>query len=555
MTVLLFADRVQETTITTGSGTVTLAGAVPAYRAFSTAFSDGDSVRYVIVGGAEWEVGEGIYTGGTLSRVTVFTSSNANALVVFSAGSKYVWCDIPAATFSNLGAGQTTGVLFRDASENLGVSTAFTVDDAGTSQVLQVISPGQTTVMRGIYYSGSAVLGANIVMQKARGSAASPTKVLSGDIISSFIGRGYHEDGTPGFAPSTNGLQIVAEQDFTATTSGTAIIFTLAKLNTATGAEVYRVSGSGFQTVTCKALASGSVGIAKWTGAAHTAQTASTELNDWLLDGSAILQFATGNITTERQNLIKARTYAFVGASTITDTATLAIDKAPVAGTNATLTRAYSFWCQAGLARFDGNITFAGSGAATVGHLRAATGAQVHLAQRNSGGTVDLSLLEIDASDNLWVGGDAALTSTKTVPQLNLSAQTSGSFWVGTAEQIRLDGTLVNVRVPQVGYAAANSVWGAVDGQVTVAVSTTDVTLTAAQYSRKMQKFTGAPLATRTITYPAPADGDHSYVRHLQGAQTVSPLTISTGTGTTAVLAAGVAHTYQFTPDGVLLLT
>ena len=54
----LYADRVQETTTTTGTGTVTLAGAVSGYRTFTSALADGDRVRYTIALGTEWETGD-----------------------------------------------------------------------------------------------------------------------------------------------------------------------------------------------------------------------------------------------------------------------------------------------------------------------------------------------------------------------------------------------------------------------------------------------------------------------------------------------------------------
>jgi hypothetical protein len=94
---LLFADRIQETTTTTGTGTVTLAGAVTGYRAFSVV-GDGNTCFYCITDASNWEVGQGTYTlsGTTLSRDTVFASSNSNALVSFGAGSKLVFLDNPA---------------------------------------------------------------------------------------------------------------------------------------------------------------------------------------------------------------------------------------------------------------------------------------------------------------------------------------------------------------------------------------------------------------------------------------------------------------------------
>jgi hypothetical protein len=95
---LVLADRVQETTTTTGTGTVTLAGAVSGFQTFS-AVGDGNSTYYTIAGGSEWEVGIGTYTasGTTLSRTTVISSSNSGSLVTFSAGTKNVFVTYPAA--------------------------------------------------------------------------------------------------------------------------------------------------------------------------------------------------------------------------------------------------------------------------------------------------------------------------------------------------------------------------------------------------------------------------------------------------------------------------
>lgn len=94
---LIYKDRVQETTTTTGTGTLTLAGAVSGMRTFAE-IGDGNTCHYTIELGAEWEVGLGTYTtsGTTLSRNVVLASSNAGALVNFSAGSKKVFNVVPA---------------------------------------------------------------------------------------------------------------------------------------------------------------------------------------------------------------------------------------------------------------------------------------------------------------------------------------------------------------------------------------------------------------------------------------------------------------------------
>ena len=113
---LVVKDRVQETTTTTGTGTVTLAGAVSGFQSFS-AIGNGNTTYYAIVGTTEWELGIGTYTssGTTLSRDTVLSSSNSGSLVNFSAGSKNVFCTYPAerSVFA-LGAGvnSNTGSIY-----------------------------------------------------------------------------------------------------------------------------------------------------------------------------------------------------------------------------------------------------------------------------------------------------------------------------------------------------------------------------------------------------------------------------------------------------------
>ena len=88
--------------------------------------------------------------------------------------------------------------------------------------------------------------------------------------------------------------------------------------------------------------------------AAHTNLTASAEVPDTNFNLSATKTWATGAITTQRDFLVQARTYAFAAASTVTTAATLAITNAPQVGANATITNAYALWTQAGATQLDG---------------------------------------------------------------------------------------------------------------------------------------------------------------------------------------------------------
>ena len=107
-----FANRVRETSTATGSGAISLGGAVAGYRTFVAGVGGGTAtVPYAIVGRAgeacegEWEIGFCTVTAGvpdTISRDTVESSSNADALVTFSAGVKDVFITAPASLLNLL---------------------------------------------------------------------------------------------------------------------------------------------------------------------------------------------------------------------------------------------------------------------------------------------------------------------------------------------------------------------------------------------------------------------------------------------------------------------
>ena len=95
---LVVNDRVKETSTTTGTGSFTLDGAVTGFETFSSAIGNTNTTYYAIAlqGGSEFEVGLGTVSAGVISRDTVLSSSNSDALVNFSAGTKDVFCTLPA---------------------------------------------------------------------------------------------------------------------------------------------------------------------------------------------------------------------------------------------------------------------------------------------------------------------------------------------------------------------------------------------------------------------------------------------------------------------------
>ena len=91
-------DRVKETSTTTGLGTFTLDGAVIGFETFSSAIGNTSLTYYTIhtQNAAQFEVGIGTVGAGTLARTSVISSSNSDAAVDFSAGTKDVFCTMPA---------------------------------------------------------------------------------------------------------------------------------------------------------------------------------------------------------------------------------------------------------------------------------------------------------------------------------------------------------------------------------------------------------------------------------------------------------------------------
>lgn len=162
-----FADRVKDTTTTTGAGTITLANSAPArFRTFSAPFAVGTTkISYTIEGqsGSEWETGIGtLLTSSTLSRDTVESSSNSGALVNFSAGTKDVYCSLTAKAVVNAGGGSlqvvaTSSLCTSDADLAIGSATFGTDQVAKLQSILDLAANGPLLVIWDGAYSVGAV--------------------------------------------------------------------------------------------------------------------------------------------------------------------------------------------------------------------------------------------------------------------------------------------------------------------------------------------------------------------------------------------------------------
>jgi hypothetical protein len=212
-------DRVKETTTTTGTGTIDLAGAETGFQTFVDGVGNGHETYYVIVDSntGDYEVGVGTITDAatdTLSRDTVISSSNAGALVNFGAGSKDVFCSLPS----------ERAVIIDDAS-NVEVTaniTATSFDGSGAA----LTSLNASNVSSGTL--PNARLDAQL--QDIAGLATTSGKIIQGD-GANFVLSAYTiptSDGTTGQVLTTNGSGAVTFQtptvgDITAVTAGSGL--------------------------------------------------------------------------------------------------------------------------------------------------------------------------------------------------------------------------------------------------------------------------------------------------------------------------------------------
>ena len=124
---LVFNDRVKETSVTTGTGTLTLDGAVQGFETFSSAIGNSNTTYYAIElpGTTEFEVGRGTVSAGQLARTQVISSSNSDSPVDFSAGTKIVFCTLPASK-----------AVIKDASGNIPIDANKTIEFGDSGETI-----------------------------------------------------------------------------------------------------------------------------------------------------------------------------------------------------------------------------------------------------------------------------------------------------------------------------------------------------------------------------------------------------------------------------------
>ena len=174
---LVINDRVKETTTTTGTGTVSLGGAVTGFETFAAGIGNSNTVYYCIAhqDQAEFEVGLGTLDGDSsdLARTTIISSSNSDSAVDFSSGTKDVFCTIPASK-----------LIFEDANNDVTIGRNLTVTGdltiSGDDLTLTTNTSGAALISDGTNFNPVAISGdLTIATNGAASLAAAQTNITS----------------------------------------------------------------------------------------------------------------------------------------------------------------------------------------------------------------------------------------------------------------------------------------------------------------------------------------------------------------------------------------
>jgi len=170
---LVINDRVKETTTTTGTGAVSLAGAVTGFETFAAGVGNSNTTYYAIVHQTanEFEVGLGTLDSDSsdLTRTTVISSSNSDSAVDFAAGTKDVFCTIPASK-----------LIFEDASNDVTIGRNLTVTGdltiTGDDLTMNTNTSGAALIGDGTNFNPVAISGD--ISIAANGTAAIGSGVI-----------------------------------------------------------------------------------------------------------------------------------------------------------------------------------------------------------------------------------------------------------------------------------------------------------------------------------------------------------------------------------------
>jgi hypothetical protein len=294
------------------------------------------------------------------------TLSYASASTITDAATQ--WISGGPVAGSNATLTRSSGLLIASAAVGAGTTTGIG---------LQCIAPTGATNNYAALFSGTVLLSAGT-------TTAAPLQLTSGTSLTSPVACAIETTTDDLFFTITTGTarkRLLMADPVGGLTSG-RVPFATTNGRLTDDASLAYGTATGL-SLTQAVSTTGSPNALVVAGGAHTTLTASTEAVDVNINLARTVQFATGALATQRAVVYQAPTYAFVGASTITNAATVAIAGAPVKGTNATITNTHALLIQAGA-----TSTAAASYGLTV---NAQTGGTANYAAQFIGGNVGVA--------------------------------------------------------------------------------------------------------------------------------------------------------------------
>ena len=317
---LVVYDRVQETTATTGTGTITLSGAVAGYQSFAVV-GNGNTTFYCIVNSSAWEVGIGTYTssGTTLARTTVLSNSNGNTSPITLSGASNVFVTYPA-------------------------SKSINYDASGVATIGSILGYSDTGIVASF---ASTVAGYNqvIIQNKSSSSSASSNFNVSNDAATATTG--YAElginsstfSGTGSFNIAGASYLASASTDLTIGTYGAYNVHFVTNSNTTDAMTIYNSGGvslGGYADPGIGTLYANNVylGFTTITAAAGTTVLTNSSSGWQQVVGTTTQTIQLPNATTLYKGLAYTIANNSTGSVTIKDSASTTLDTTVTGGTS-----------------------------------------------------------------------------------------------------------------------------------------------------------------------------------------------------------------------------
>ena len=195
---LILSDRVKETTTTTGTGTYTLGGAVVGFESFAS-IGNSNTTYYCCTNGTDFEVGIGTYTssGTTLARTTILQSSNSDSAVNWSAGTKEIFCTLPAEKS-----------VFKDANDNINIADNKQIK-FGDSDDLQIFHNGNNSFIKD-FGTGALILQTNDLKVHNAGLTDMMIRAIQGNQVELYYDNGKKFETTSTGATVTGNLELTS---------------------------------------------------------------------------------------------------------------------------------------------------------------------------------------------------------------------------------------------------------------------------------------------------------------------------------------------------------